>query len=123
MTQNSEFNKNEAEILKLIEEKFSIQKGSLGGRMRRIGRRLPKRAHAAVEVLRKAQSLAGHPTLSRQVDARAVDKAFATLRETLNAIDPADRRKGAILGTLGSLSFNLLVLLALLVFLAWRGLA
>ncbi|PSL22144.1 hypothetical protein [Shimia abyssi] len=110
-------------LLDLIHEKFGIKADKLDIAMRKIGRRLPKRAHTSAKVLVDAQAQAGHPKLMLQGDMTRVAAAYETLKQDLDAVDRADRRKGAILGTLGALSFNLIALVVLLVaFLMWRGL-
>lgn len=122
MKNANELSQKEAEILKLIEEKFSIQKGALSQRMRRVGRRVPKRVQAAAKEFSQALSLSTHPQLSRQIDAKQVDRAYVALRDYLKTVDPVDRRKGALLSLLGGLSFNILAITAVLILiLLWRG--
>jgi IS4 transposase len=73
-------------------------------------------------VLVDAGTHVGHPKLMMQVDAVEVERAYRTLRQHLKTVDVKDRRKGAVLSLLGSLSFNLLAVLALLLLvLVWRG--
>ena len=66
--------------------------------------------------------MAAHPKLALRVDRGRVARAHAEVCAHLRRIDPADRRRGAILGMLGGLAFNLLLLAGLaLAFLRWRG--
>ncbi len=108
----------------LLAEKLHLSRGSFERRMRRAGRRLPKRLHQQAAVIVQAQHVAGHPRLAIQTQADDVYRAAREIEQHLKTIDPVDRRKGAILGLLGGLSFNLLALAALVIlFLRWRGLA
>lgn len=123
MIDPTDLERKQAEVERLLEEKFGAGSGDLQARMRKVGRRVPKRVHLAARVIRDARMQAGHPKLRAFVDPRQVNRAFATLRSHLKAVDVADRRKGAVLGVLGGLSFNLLLALALLLaVLVWRGL-
>lgn len=85
-------------------------------------RRAPRAVKKAADGFTQARLQAGHPKLMHMIDADKLQVQFATLAEHLNAIDVADRRKGLILSTLGSISFSLLVVfVALMVWLVWRG--
>ncbi|CUH64014.1 hypothetical protein TG4357_01017 [Thalassovita gelatinovora] len=122
MIDPKELEKKQAELTKLLAETFGASSGDLQHRMRKVGRRVPKRLHAAAKVIIEAQAMAGHPKLRQFIDAAAVNRAYLDIRDHLKTIDVADRRKGAVLGLLGGLSFNLLLVLALLLaFLMWRG--
>lgn len=109
-------------LLALADEKFGVRADRLDVAMRKIGRRVPKKVHRQAAFLAQAQQMAGNPNLMLQIDADGVARAYEVVFETLQAEDRADRRKGAILGTLGALSFNLILLFALVLgFLVWRG--
>ena len=117
-----EFERKQAELKRLLENKFGATSGDLISRMSKVGRRAPKRAHVAARVIAEAHVHAGHPKLRRFIDESAVDHAFITLRGFLKSVNVADRRKGIVLSVLGELSYNLLMALALfLAFLRWRG--
>ena len=70
-----------------------------------------------------------HPKLRTMVDQSKFERAhkalishLKTIDPVLKTIDPVERRKTRILGVLGVISFNLiLVVAALLIFLMWRG--
>lgn len=67
------------------------------------------------------QSVSGNPKLARLHDPVAVDRAFKDITTHLDTIDPAERRKGMILGVMGGLVFNLLVLVgAIVLLLRWQ---
>ena len=106
----------------LLDEKLSLRRGALHSRLSRAGRRLPARIRHQAQLVVEAETLAAHPRLARRIDHVRVARAHAEVRAHLRSIDPADRRRGAMLGVLGGLAFNLLLLAALvLAFLRWRG--
>lgn len=106
----------------LASEKFSVRTDSLEKAMHKIGRRLPKWAHKQATVLVKAEAMSGHPKLAMMLDADEIKKAETSLRTAFDAIDPKDRRKGAVLSVLGSLSTSLFAVIGLVVLvLWWRG--
>ncbi|MDG1129067.1 MAG: hypothetical protein P8N68_08185 [Paracoccaceae bacterium] len=110
------------ELCTLFDEKLSLRRGTLQTRLNRAGRRLPARIRAQAQLVAEAETLADHPKLALRIDHVRVARAHAEVRAHLRSIDPADRRRGAILGLLGGLAFNLLLLAGLtLAFLRWRG--
>jgi len=111
------------EICTLFADKLSLTRGTLDQRLRRAGRRLPARIREQARIITEAEALAAHPKLARRVDPDRLDRAFAEVRSYLREIDPADRRRGAVLGVLGGLAFNMLLFAALaLAGLRWQGL-
>lgn len=70
---------------------------------------MPRRLHRAGRLIVDARSKLDHPKTARIIDYASVSRAFSDFEEFLADIDPADRRKGAILGWLGALVFNLLL--------------
>ena len=110
------------DLCALLDEKLSLRRGPLQTRLGRAGRRLPARIRAQAQLVAEAEMLAAHPKLCLRIDRDRVTRAHAEVRAHLRSIDPADRRRGAILGLLGGLAFNLLLLAGLtLAFLRWRG--
>jgi hypothetical protein len=105
-----------------IKIKLGVSARDLEQALRRAGRRLPRRVRAQGARLVAAQKLAGHPKLVRQIDAQALTQAYDDVSGHLMAIDLADRRKARILGLAGAIALNLLiVMVAFLVWLWWRG--
>ncbi|MGH1355797.1 MAG: hypothetical protein ACRBBS_12050 [Thalassovita sp.] len=112
----------EAELEKLMAEKMGQKDGPFDKRLAKSLHRAPNAVKKAAEGFKQARLQAGHPKLMHIVDGDRFQAQFAILAEYLAAIDVADRRKGLILSTLGSVSFNLLVVfIALMVWLVWRG--
>lgn len=122
MTDPAEIRKRNHELRILAEKKFSVEVDSLEAALKKAGRRLPRKVRKKAVTLVEADKLAGHPKLAMMLDAQRIEEAQIELREALEAIDPADRRKGLVLSTLGMVSFNLLVVFVVFVaVLIWRG--
>ncbi len=106
----------------LMQEKLGVRGKTLAKRLARAGRRLPRRVQRAGRVITDAQAAAGHPKLARLHDPKALDAAFSEITAHLRQIDPADRRKGVVLGVAGGLVFNLILLFAAIAaLLYWQG--
>lgn len=106
----------------LLEQKLALRKGTLAQRADRAGRRLPRWVRRNLHQLDRAQSMADHPRMARMLDSPALERAYVSAAAHLKSIDPKERRKDRLMGILGSLAFNLLLLAALLVaVLRWQG--
>ncbi|MGB0798589.1 MAG: hypothetical protein ACPGRD_04655 [Planktomarina sp.] len=102
---------------------FGAKPSSLDQQMKSIGRLMPAGKRRDLRVLVQAEKMMQHPKLSRQVDLGSVQIAHAQLLPYLETVNLADRRKGHVLGVLGSIAFNLLLFIAILIgFLWWRDL-
>ncbi|WP_270727659.1 hypothetical protein [Shimia sp. Alg240-R146] len=109
-------------VLALAKAKFGVRSKSLTKAMKKIGRRVPNWLHKEAAVIEEARGLIGHPKLARQMDDARVRKAFESISAHLKTVDRRERRVDRILDVLGSLSFNLIVLTALVIlFLRWQG--
>lgn len=110
------------EIRQLMRKKLGVRGRDFPGALSRAGRRMPREIRAEGQMLASALPLMAHPKLGRTLDTGRLERAAAALREHLGAIDLAEQRKTWMLGVLGSIAFNLLLLIVLfLVFLVWRG--
>ena len=106
----------------LMQEKLGVRGKSLSLRFNRAGRLLPKRIQKAGRVIAEAQNAAAHPKLARLYDQKALNAAFSDVTSHLETIDPADRRRGKVLGVLGGVVFNLILLtVAIVALLRWQG--
>jgi len=115
--------KKAARLHALVRDRFGVDQPDLARAARKLGRRVPKRVRTAMISVQAARQRATHPKLRLQIDPRALETNFDIAARHLEAVDKADRRKGAILGVLGGISFNLiLVFVLVLVVLIWRGL-
>jgi hypothetical protein len=110
------------EVKRLIEQRLRIKSATLDKALSRVGRLLPTWAQREGRYLTQATQVMAHPKLRLMVDEAKVEKAHKTLVEHLKTIHPVERRKTRVLGTLGVVSFNLIVVVVALVsFLIWRG--
>ena len=110
------------EVRSLIEERLRIKARTLDKALARAGRLLPKWAQREGRYLTHAGQFMGHPKLRLMIDVAKVEKAHKNLVDHLKTIDPSERRTTRVLGVLGVISFNLiLVVIALISFLMWRG--
>lgn len=109
-----------AALATLLRERLGIRRGeTLEAKLAHAGRLVPRSERAAGRRLVEAERLWPHPRLRRQVNPADLANAETRLRGWLEGIDPADRRKGMILGVLASLAFNFLLLLAAVTGWAW----
>lgn len=123
MTDIDRFNRQVERLEALMQQKIGGRGRTLAKRFARAGRMLPRRIQRAGQVITRAQSAVANPKLARLHDPRAIDAAFAEVTAYLKSIDPAERRKGLVLGVLGSAVFNVMLLVAAVVFfLRWQGL-
>ena len=110
------------EIRTLLRDRLGVRGRDLSQQRRRAGRRLPRAVRQALDRLAQAEATRDHPKLSRQSDPTALSRDRSEVTRHLRGVDRADRRKGAVLGFLGALSFNLLLLAGLvLALLRWQG--
>lgn len=107
----------------LMEKHLGARGKTLEASLRRAGRQLPKGLRAKAQMLVEAEQMAKHPKLVRRIDESAVKAACNDLEVYLKGIDHAERRKTRALNIAAGLALNLLILVvAFLVFLRWRGL-
>lgn len=112
----------ERKALEGLRAKLGVRAGTLPRAMKRAGRRMPREAHRAADVLASAKSQASHPRLSRLIDETSVTAAQTVFEAHLNNIDPKKRRTDRILSMLGTQAFNVLAVGALFIaVLYWRG--
>lgn len=122
MIEPKAFLKMEYELAQLLAQKHGLTKGLFDMRLKKALRRAPREVQKAADGFLLARAQMGNPKLMRLMDPVRAEADFQTLRGHFRAIDVADRRKGLVLGILGSVSFNLLVVAAaLLIWLVWRG--
>ena len=123
MQSDLDFSQLERNALTALRAKLGVKATDLPHGMKRAGRRLPRDAHRAAEVISTAVSHSAHPNLGRMIDTDSVVAADTVLHAHLGKIDPKERRKDAILSFLGTQAFNVLAVIALVVGLMyWRDL-
>ncbi len=110
-------------VAALMEQRLRVGGEGLAGKLRRGGRRLPRQVRDAAERLAEAAHMSQNPRLLLQVDEARVAQDYDACVRHLQGIDLAYRRKGAVLGFLGTVFASLLVVTALAYgFARWRGL-
>lgn len=122
MIEQKAFLKMEAELEQLLAEKHGLRSGRFELRMAKALRRAPRAVRQASDRFVATRVQMGNPKLMRLMEPEGIKEDFQTLRAHFRSIDVGDRRKGVFLSILGSLSFSLLVVFALLmIWLIWRG--
>lgn len=110
------------EVADTMKERLGIRGKDLATKLRHTGRMMPKRVKLEARFLAEATMLAENPKLSRMINHERVKTAHQTCMTFLNSVDVADRRKGVVLGILGSLAMVFLVVTVLVLgVLMWRG--
>ena len=115
---------DQAESLRaLMAKQLGLSRGSLTRRLAKAGRRIPSGVRRDISIVAEAEKCAKNPKLAARLDPMSIKSAYDRASVHLRAIDVADRRKGFALSILGSIAFNiLLVIFLLIVLLRWRGL-
>lgn len=103
----------------LLERRFGVIRGSFAKRVRNAGNRVPRELRPALNRIREAEALAGHPVIARTLDEKSWSRDVARVTSALEKLDLADQRKGFWLGLAGSMAFNLLLFLGLFVTVIW----
>lgn len=110
------------EIAVLMHAKLRLRGRTIGDTAQKARRDLPSKLRKQAAFLVEQATLAQSPKLNRMLDVEAIEKAHSALVDHLDGIDPKDRRRGAILAWLGTVSFGLIMLgVAVLAVLIWRG--
>ncbi|WP_299402834.1 hypothetical protein [uncultured Roseobacter sp.] len=105
-----------------LEKHLGVKGRSLAHRVRRAGRRLPRRIREHAHLLAEADAVRDNIKISRQYDAAQIARAYEHVSDYLATIDRADARRGRILSILAVLAFNFILLfVAFVVFLRMRG--
>lgn len=122
--EHAETIKSNANTLRtLLAKRLGLKRGSLTRRVSKAGRRLPSGVLRDISIVAEAEKMARNPRLAKRLDSNATKSAFDRASAHLKAIDVADRRKGLALSVMGSMAFNLLAAVTLLiVVLRWRDL-
>jgi hypothetical protein len=109
-------------VAQLLEERLGLGGKGLAAKLKRAGRLLPRKVRDAGKQLAVSAQKAQNPKLLGQIDMGDVTEAYDVCLKHLIAIDPIDRKRGYLAGMIGSVAFGVLVLMiAIAVFLSWRG--
>ncbi|NRB03293.1 MAG: hypothetical protein HRU30_08515 [Rhodobacteraceae bacterium] len=111
-----------ARVVAKLKATYVLPGRTLAKVVRRAGRLLPSSVKKSCQTIIEAEKLAFHPKLRVAIDPAELSRAEKHVLEHLATIDVADRRKGQVLGILGAIAFNLiLVVAAFIAWLTWRG--
>lgn len=108
-----------AQVQVLLNTRLGVRKGTLEAMARRAGRRLPRRLRKHALALTRAQKLAAHPKLARQLDRKTLTAGFNEITTYLEKIDPNARRKMFALRLAGVLAFNVIAVAGGFIFWLW----
>ena len=104
-----------------LQKKFGLKPAPFPQLVARARRGLPRHVWQRAQTLAEAHEKAANPRLGRTLDFEALQKAAALVDAHLKALDVADERRTRRLSLAAGLSFNMLVVFALLIaVLLWR---
>ncbi|MFN3292693.1 MAG: hypothetical protein ACK4S2_14425 [Gemmobacter sp.] len=110
-------------VAALMEQRLNVGGKGLREKLKRGGRRLPRKIRREAEYLAEVAELALHPKVQLMLDDARIAAAYDACVKYLNPIGAAQRMKGALIGVGGSIAFALLAVSAGLIgVMVWRGL-
>ncbi|WP_134678743.1 hypothetical protein [Paracoccus ravus] len=102
------------EVASLMAARFGgVRRGhrvDLGEMLKRRGGALPRKLRREAQFMARADLMAGHPKLARQVDFQKFDTAYRALTGYLQPLGRAGRIGGGLLGVAASIVFGLMIL-------------
>jgi hypothetical protein len=106
----------------LLEQRLGVRGNGLAEKLKKGGRRLPRKVRGAADYLAEAAHMSQNPKLLLQVDENRVAEAYDICLKHLGGIDRGAARSGLWSGIWSSILLSLLAV-ALLVagVLVWRG--
>jgi hypothetical protein len=105
-----------------MKQKLGIRGRDFPAAVARARHRWPRGVHRHAERLAEALPHADHPRLALTLDRDGLDRSAQIVRDHLDAIDLAERRKDLWLGIAASIALGLIVIFAAAVtVLVWRG--
>lgn len=122
MTELQKYQSQVEAISAALQSKLRLKPAPFPTLVARSRKGLPRHVWRNAQVLAEAQEAAAHPKLWRTLDFAGLSRSAELVQAHLRALDLADERRGKRLSLLGSLSFNLIVVVGLLIgVLVWRG--
>ena len=110
-------------VAALMEERLRVRGTGLRDKLRRSGRRLPRKVRKEAEYLAEVAVLAQNPKVQMLLDDERIAAAYDTCVRYLQAIGRRGRVSGFLIDVIGSAVFQILVVAALALAVAnWRGL-
>lgn len=109
-------------VSELLAQKLHVKGDTLEARLKKAGRRLPRKMREAGAVLVQATQMVRNPKLMHLVDDETVALAYDSLLRHLNTVNPNEARTTLLVGIAAHIAFSLLVVAVLvIVTLYWRG--
>lgn len=109
-------------VSSLLEERLGTRGRTLSDKLRKAGRRLPRRVRAAAAALAEAREMAQNPKLLVQLDEAQVAQNYDIVLRHLGGVNRRALRRGAILNFAASVAFSILVVgIGVVCYLVWRG--
>jgi hypothetical protein len=122
MSDASTYDRRRAKLNASLEKRLGLKNKAFEARLRRAMRRFPKRERHAARAILTAGEKMQHPKLARLIDPATLDAEFDRVERHVATIDLAEERMTRVLGMLGALSFNLILLaLGVIALLRWQG--
>lgn len=122
MLSQEDIDNQTSRLRQALRDVHGVRGKDLSTALKRAGRLLPAYVRKAGLEIVEVEKLGGNPKLLRRVDPSALKAAERVVMDHLDAIDVADRRKGKILGMLGVISFNIILVVAMFItWLVWAG--
>ena len=110
------------EVSALMRAQLGLHGADLARQVARAGRMMPRALRREARYLAQTAAMAENPKLVRMVDFARVSRAHGQVSAFLNGQDPRQRRANAVIGVVGVIAFNLLVVAMILIgWLAWRS--
>ena len=110
-------------VAALMEERLRVRGTGLREKLRRGGRRLPRRIRKEAEYLAEVAFLAQNPKVQMMLDDERIAAAYDACVRHLQALGRRGRVSGFLVDLVGSAVFQILVVAALALAVAnWRGL-
>ncbi|GGE15458.1 hypothetical protein SAMN05421774_104281 [Gemmobacter megaterium] len=109
-------------VAMLMEQRLKVGGADLSAKLKRGGRKLPRKIRREAEYLAGVAELAQHPRVQMMLDDARTAQAYDACVRYLNPLGAGDRLAGRLLGIAGSIAFALLVVGGGLIgVLVWRG--
>lgn len=109
-------------VAALMEQRLKIGGTGLSAKLKRGGRRLPRKVRREAEYLAGVSELALHPKVQMMLDDARIAQAYDTCVRYLSPLGARDRLLDRVLGIGGSIAFAMLVVGGgLIAVMVWRG--
>ena len=106
----------------LLTERMHVKGGDLEAKLRRAGRRLPRKIRHAAQEVATAMAHSYNPKLLIQINEETVAENYDICVKYLTALNKGDKLRGVLLGLATSVLFSLLAVAAMVIgVLVWRG--